>query len=144
MLHKTNALALRIEPFSRTSQIVSWLTPRHGRLATLAKGAQRPRSDFRGQMDAFYTCEIVYYSAARSGLSTLKECAALNGREPLRKDIRASACASYLCDLVQRLTPQETHQESLFLFMEECLDALCSQDIAVPGRIVHWAELRLM
>lgn len=144
MIHKTNAMALRVDPFSRTSQIVSWLTPGHGRLVTLAKGAQRPRSDFRGQIDVFYTCEIVYYSSTRSGLSTLKECTALETREPLRNDIRASACASYLCDLVQHLTPPETPQESLFRFMDECLNALCAQDAAVPGRIVHWAELRLM
>lgn len=144
MIHKTNAIALRVDPFSRTSQIVSWLTPGHGRLVTLAKGSQRPRSDFRGQIDAFYTCEVLYYSAARSGLSTLKECTALCVREPLRNDIRSSACASYLCDLVQRLTAPETPQPSLFLFMEECLNALCARDRAVPGRIVHWAELRLM
>ncbi len=143
MIHKTHAIALRADPFSRTSQIISWLTPRQGRLVTLAKGAQRPRSIFRGQIDTFYTCEIVYYGATRSGLSTLKECEALNVREPLRDDIRASACASYLCDLVQRLTPQGTPQEALFLFMEECLDALC-EEAAAPGRIVHWAELRLM
>jgi DNA repair protein RecO len=62
----------------------------------------------------------------------------------LRNDIRASACASYLCDLVQHLTPPETPQESLFKFMEQCLDALCAGEAAVPGRIVHWAELRLM
>ena len=144
MILKAEAMALRVDPFSRTSLLVSWLSREHGRLVTLAKGAQRPRSDFRGQVDAFYTCEIVYYSAARSGLSTLKECAAIEPHEALRHNIRASACASYLCDLVQRLTPLGVPQETLYPFIADILKALCEPQVDVPARLLHWAELRLM
>ncbi len=144
MILKTDAIALRVDPFSRTSQVVSWLTRDRGRVVTLAKGAQRPRSDFRGHLDVFYTCEIVYYSPALSGLATLKECAADVSREALRLDIRASACASYMCDLVQRLTAPGAHQEGLYDFVSQTLDILCAGDTGMPLRIVHWAELRLM
>lgn len=144
MILKSPAIVLRTDPFSRTSRIVSWLTPEHGRLVTIAKGCERPRSDMRGQIDVFYTCEIVYYSAARSGLATLKECAALAPRYSLRDDPRASACASYLCDLVHRLTPPGPPQPALYAFLEQCLDALAEAESGVPLRIVHWAELRLM
>jgi len=144
MILKSEALALRVDPFSRTSLLVSWLTRDHGRLATLAKGAHRPRSDFRGQMDTFYTCEIVYYSAARSGLATLRECAVIEPRETLRQNVGGSVCASYLCDLVQRLAPPGAPQESLFAFVSEVLDALCAPQPEVPSRLFYWTELRLM
>lgn len=144
MMVKAEAVALRVDPFSRTSLLASWLTREHGRLVTLAKGAHRPRSDFRGQMDVFYTCEIVYYSATRSGLCTLKECAALDPRPALRQNIQASVCASYLCDLVQRLTPPGSPQEALYPFISGALDALCEPQPEVPKRILHWAELNLM
>ena len=144
MILKTEAVALRVDPFSRTSLLVSWMTREHGRLVTLAKGAQRPRNDLRGQMDAFYTCEILYYSAPRSGLCTLKECAALEPREALRESIRASVSASYLCDLVQRLTPPAVPQEALYAFLSSALDALCEPQADVPSRLLHWIELRLM
>lgn len=144
MILKSRAIALRVVPFSRTSQIVSWLTPEHGRLVTLAKGAQRPRSAFQGQLDVFYTCEVVYYAPQRSGLATLKECATLASREALRQDVRPSVCASYVCDLVHRLTPIGAPQERLFRFLELCLDTLGSRPAALSGRILHWAELRMM
>ncbi len=144
MISKTEAVALRVDPFSRTSLLVSWLTREHGRLVTLAKGAHRPRSGFRGQIDAFYTCEILFYSASRSGLSTLKECAAINPRESLRQNIRASVSASYLCDLVQRLTPPGAPQEALYAFLSSVLDVLCEPRIDVASRLLHWTELRLM
>ena len=144
MILKTHAIALRADPFSRTSQIVSWLTPERGRLVTMAKGSQRARSELRGQIDVFYTCEVVYYSASRSGLSTLKECAALVTRDALRTDIKASACASYLCAMVHRLTPPGAPQDRVFDFMERCLDALCEGSTGMPLRMVYWAELRLM
>lgn len=144
MIVKTSAIALRTDPFSRTSQIVSWLTPDHGRVVTLAKGAQRPRNDLRGQIDVFYTCEILYYGASRSVLSPIRECTALATREALRSSIEASACASYLCALIQRLTPLGAPQERLFQFLERCLDALCNMTTGVPLRLFHWAELHLM
>ena len=44
MIARTEGLVLRIMPFSRTSQVVAWFTPDCGRMATLVKGAQRPKS----------------------------------------------------------------------------------------------------
>ena len=47
---KTEAICLDIRPWSRTSHVVSWLTPM-GKVSTVVKGAVRAKSQFLGQYD---------------------------------------------------------------------------------------------
>ena len=102
---KTEAICLDVRPWSRTSHVVSWLTP-HGKVATLVKGAVRARSAFLGQYDLNYTCEIVYYARAKGELHALRDCAPVDMRESLRGDWRALALAGYFRSLAGMLAPQ--------------------------------------
>lgn len=142
MILKTTALALRFYPFSNTSRIVAWLTPDQGRIATMVKGSQRPRSLFLGQYDLFYTCELLYHRRERGGLHIARECSPLKWREGLRRDWRAAAAASYLCGLVAQAVPPEAPQESLFRLLDSALDHLDSSGAGEP--FVFWFELRLL
>jgi recombinational DNA repair protein (RecF pathway) len=54
MIETAAGLVMRTRPLTETSLIVHWLTPTLGRLATVAKGARRANSPFRGKLDLFY------------------------------------------------------------------------------------------
>ena len=60
MIVKTQAIALRVAPYSESSCLVLWMTPDQGKIMTLIKGAWRRRSLFLGQVDVLYTCELLY------------------------------------------------------------------------------------
>ena len=102
---KTEAICLDIRPWSRTSHVVSWLTPM-GKVATVVKGAVRAKSLFLGQYDLNYTCDILYYARAKGELHALRECVPLEMREELRGDYRKLALAGYMRRLVAELAPQ--------------------------------------
>lgn len=142
MIIKTTGLVLRLDPFSRTSQVITWLTPDHGRTATLAKGAKRPKNNLIGQYDCFYTCEMLFYQSRHSALHILKECTPLNPREALRSDWRASFTASYLCDLLTRLTPPGAPCTPLFEWTDKTLDFLAQN--GTSETVMNWAELKLL
>ncbi len=142
MIAKTHGIALRIDPYSRTSHVVSWLSLDRGRLTTLAKGAQRPKSAFLGQYDLFYTCELVYYPGTRGPLGILKECASIQVRPELRRDWRACVAASYVADLLNRLTPAGVANGALYRFAGRVLDFLATQ--GGNANTLHWAELKLL
>jgi DNA repair protein RecO (recombination protein O) len=142
MIAKTTGLLLRQDPFSRTSQTLAWLTPDQGRVATLAKGAKRPRSALLGQYDCFYTCEIVYYVSRRSTLHILKECAPLTPRPAFRQDWRACMGASYLCELLNRLAPSDSAQPALYAWSTGVLDFLAQRSASLT--VMHWAETQLL
>ena len=101
---KTEAVCLDIRPWSRTSHVVSWLTPM-GKVATVVKGAVRAKSQFLGQYDLNYTCDIVYYARAKGELHALRECTPVEIREGLRSDYRKLALAGYMRRLVAELAP---------------------------------------
>ncbi len=142
MIHKTPAIVLRYFPFSNTSRIVSWLTPDSGRITTIIKGSQRPKSAFLGQYDLFYTCELIYYGRERTGMHIARECAPLKTRDGLRKDWRAAAAASYLADLAWRVSPPEAPHGEMFQLLDAGLDHLASNPGAAP--FVFWFELRML
>ena len=101
---KTEAICLDIRPWSRTSHVVSWLTP-NGKVATVVKGAVRAKSPFLGQYDLNYTCDILYYARAKGELHALRECVPVDLREELRGDYRKLALAGYMRRLVAELAP---------------------------------------
>ena len=140
-IEKTEAVVLRVSPFSRTSHVVTWLAPEFGKLATVVKGACRPKSPFLGQYDLYYTCELLFYARERNGLHIARECTPANIRSTLRTDWRASSCASYLCDLVSRVSIRG-HQHEIYDLTVAALDSLCTD--GASSQFVFWSELKLL
>ena len=101
---RSEAICLDIRPWSRTSHVVSWLTPM-GKVATVVKGAVRAKSQFLGQYDLNYTCDILYYARAKGELHALREAVPVEMREELREDYRKLALAGYFRRLVAELAP---------------------------------------
>lgn len=130
MILKDEALALRMYPFGNTSRIVVWLSKTHGKLATLVKGSQRDRSAFLGQVDLFYTCEVLFYAREQRHLHVLKECAPLETRAALRSDWRACAAASYAAGLMDRALPFGPAPAGLYRLLADTLDRLA---VRTPG-----------
>ena len=122
---KTKGVCLDIRAWSKTSHVVAWLTPK-GRVATVVKGAVRPKSQFLGQYDLNYTCETLYYARARGEVHALREVAALNRRDALRDDYRALALAGYFRRLAAELSPTGSEAEEWYDALESALDRLAS------------------
>ena len=106
-IQKATGIILRVRPYSDTTLIVHWLTPDLGRLATIAKGARRPKSPFRGQLDLFYSAEFSFARSARSDLHTLREVKTFETHSRLRTDFAYVAQASYAAALIEQATEPE-------------------------------------
>ena len=112
-----------MRPWSRTSHIVSWLTP-DGQVSTVVKGAVRPKSFFLGQYDLNQTCEILYYARAKNGVHALRECALVCARDQLRNNCRALCLASYFRKLVSDLAPMGVECRPWYELLSRALSAL--------------------
>ncbi len=127
MIEKDLAIALRLAPYSNTSRFVLWLSREHGKIATMIKGAQRPKSAFLGQFDLFYTCELLFYGRDRGGVFIARECSPMKMRTPLRARWRACQFASYFADLVARALPDGARALSVFDWLDAALDELAAE-----------------
>ncbi|MDA1044564.1 MAG: DNA repair protein RecO [Verrucomicrobia bacterium] len=142
MFHKTSALALRIWPHSNTSLIVAWLTPDRGRVATLMKGALRPKSIFLGQCDLFYSCELIFYTRSHTDLFIAKEITPLNCRNFFRTDWRANCAASYWSHLILQTAVHQSPHDAAFRLSNTVLNQL--EQSLRPALVLLWGELKLL
>jgi DNA repair protein RecO (recombination protein O) len=127
MEEKSIGLILRTRPLTETSLIVQWLTPEFGRLATVAKGARRPKSPFRGKLDLFFVADFSFARSRRSELHLLREVSVRETNPALRHDLDLLQQASYAAALIEQTTETETPLPALFQLLLDLLRFL-------PGR----------
>ena len=108
MDERTTGLILRTRLLTETSLIVQWLTPDLGRIATVAKGARRPKSPFRGKLDLFYEADFSFARSRRSDLHNLREVVLRETHPTLRENLGWIQQASYFTALVEQTTETET------------------------------------
>lgn len=124
MIERAQGLILRTRPFTESTLIVHWLTFEFGRLATIAKGARRPKSPFRGKLDLFYEADLSFARSRRSELHTLREVALRETHVALRHELASLQQASYGAALVEQTTETGTPLPGIFELMRRFLEAL--------------------
>ena len=134
---KSEAICLSVRPWSQTSHVVAWLTPR-GKVGTVVKGAVRPKSFFLGQYDLNYTCEILYYGRARGDLHALRDGVPLSRRDDLRADYRALVLAGYFRRLAADYAPTGPDCGAWYGLLSDALDALAGGGAPDVGRLLRF------
>src|SRR5215471_14947718 len=142
MIETATGIILRTRPLTETSLIVQWLTADAGRLATVAKGARRSTSPFRGKLDLFYLGDFSFARSRRSELHTLREVKLLDAHSRLRTDVVALHRASYAVALIEQTTETEAPLPGIYDLFRRFLTVISSQETAVP--LLFSFELRLL
>jgi len=142
MDERAQGIVLRVYPLTETSLIIRWLTREFGRISTVAKGARRPKSPFRGKLDLFYRADLIFGRSRRSELHTLRE---VNLREThpfLRKELGYLQQASYCSALIEQVTETETPMPAIFDLLSDFLNQLGAPPLA--PQTVFAFELKLL
>jgi DNA repair protein RecO (recombination protein O) len=127
MIQSATGLILRTRPLTETSLIVHWLTPAFGRIATVAKGAQRPKSPFLGKLDLFYVADFSFSRSRRSDLHVLREVGLRELHVALRQNLASLHQATYATAFVEQATETETPLPAIYDLILGFLDHLCEQ-----------------
>ena len=142
MAENTRGLILRTRPLTETSLIVHWLTPELGRIATVAKGARRTHSPFRGKLDLLYLADFSFSRSRRSELHTLREAVLRETHSALREELAYLQQASYCAALIEQTTETETPLPAIFKLMRGLLDHLPNQ--SPQPQTIFAFELKLL
>lgn len=135
------AFVLHAYPYRETSLIVEAFTLGCGRVAMVARGARRPRSELRGLLQAFQPLTLSWAGAAE--LKTLLK-AEWRGGLPLPGGA-ALLCGFYLNELLLKLLAREDPHGALFGDYATALAALAA-DTTAPGQaaVLRRFELQLL
>lgn len=133
------AWLLHSTPYRETSLVVDLLTREHGRIAAVAKGAKRPRSNLRAVLLQFQPLRVSW--TGRRELRTITAAEWSGGLDAPRGD--ALLCAFYLNELLMRLLAREDPHPLLFDAYGEALAQLASgASLDETLRRFEWTLLR--
>ncbi len=132
------AFVLHTFAYRETSVIVEAITAEYGRVAMVARGARRPRSELRGLLQGFQPLLLSW-----SGQHELKTLLHAEWRGGLpRVGGSALVCGFYLNELLLKLLPREDPHPRLFASYEAALGELAAGGEQAP--ILRRFELLLL
>lgn len=126
---KARGTLIRSHSLTETSLIVHWCTDEFGVIKTVAKGARRPKSPFRGKLDLFFLCEIEVHQARSGDLHTLKDLVIQRARLGLRRSYVETLAASYFAKLIDQIAEPDSPMPELADLLERGLNYLEENDI---------------
>jgi DNA repair protein RecO (recombination protein O) len=124
MIQSTQGIILRTRPFTETSLLVDWLTSDLGRLHTVARGARRPKSPFRGRLDLFFEADLSLVRSRTSSLHTLREVVVRETHGLLRSGLEPLRQASYAAALIEQTTERDAPLPAVFELLRGFLAGL--------------------
>lgn len=129
----SEAVVLRGVDFSQTSRIVTFLSPRRGRLACIAKGARRPRSGQAAALDTFNRVDVGYIWKDSRSVQTMTECSVLDAFGSLKADLDRSIHASVALEIALRVAHDNEPSEGLYAALVEGLALLAGSEAPVDA-----------
>jgi DNA repair protein RecO (recombination protein O) len=124
----TAAIILRVKELGESDLLISFFTPRSGRLSGVAKGARKSRKRFVNALDLFSLVNLEYASRRQGNLFLLHSAKLIDPYAGLRADYASLSTASYMIELTEILFPPGVAEPGMFQLLTFCLDALSKGD----------------
>ena len=138
----SEAILLRRRELKETDRILVFYTKEYGKLSAVAKGVRRSRSKMGSALEPLSAIEGVFYRKPNAKLATLTQAETIASHKAIREDILRFAAAQVLAETVERLTPEEhpdpTLYDLLFFFSSRIADA------KNPETILHVGQLKIL
>ncbi|MGQ9849803.1 MAG: DNA repair protein RecO [Aggregatilineaceae bacterium] len=137
---RTEAVILRRQEIGEADRLLVLLTPGHGKLRALAKGARKPIARKAGHLELY---ALVDMQLARGReWYYVREAETRESFLPLREDLVRTAYASHLVELIDRFTGEQDASRAEFTLLRDALGWLCTD--TDPRTVARYFELRLL
>src|SRR5262245_10066057 len=101
---RTQAIILKRRDFGEADRVVTILTPNHGKLDVVAKGARKPTSHKTGHVELFTRADMLIHHGR--GLDIIAQVEMVAPYMALREDLSRGAYASYAAELLDRFAAE--------------------------------------
>ena len=128
------AIVVHTQRWSESSKIVKLFTPR-GMVKVIAKGALRPKSEFRGVVEVLNEIEAVWSVKETRGLQVLISASLVHGFHGIRAHLEKTAVAYAMLEIIQQVIHGGEAFPTLFEYIEKWLSRL---EVAGQGEIMGY------
>lgn len=148
---RTPALILKRRDFGEADRLLTVLTPAHGKIGVVARGARKLTSLKTGQVELFTRTDMLVQTGRDLGTAAQVETTA--HYLPLREDLTRGAYAGYAAELMDRFTDQDEllpdgatadidDAAHFFTLLDDTFGRVAND--ADPRLAVRYFELRLL
>lgn len=117
--YKTEGIILKRINYGEADRILTIYTKHYGKIRALAKGVRRITSRRGGNIELFNQAALFLYKGRN--LDILTEAQVINTFKSWRKDLKKVVIAYYFCELVDKLTPDEQANQTVFQLLSSYL-----------------------
>ena len=143
-LSSSEAILLDVVDLGEYDRIVSFLTPEHGRLRGVAKGARRKYSRFAGHLQPLAKVQVTWASKEGRDLVRLSDLDLLRSAEPLYRDLETLVIGGYIADHLAEFAQENEESRRLYRLLDATVEALLGGvDVALATRYFEVWVLRL-
>ena len=138
---RTSALIIKRRDFGEADRLLTVVTPAHGKIDVIAKGARKPISTKTGHVELFTKADMLVHRGREIDIAA--QAVMVEGFQKLREDLQAGAYANYVAELMDRFTSDgDSDTSDLFDLLEETFVQLCGD--ADQRLVIRYYELKLL
>jgi DNA repair protein RecO (recombination protein O) len=139
-VYATEAIVLRRIDQGEADRLVTALTPEHGKIRVIAKGARKITSRKAGHIELFARTTLMLAKGRLFDVVTQAEL--IDPHIALREDMERGAMAHHVGDLIERFAQEDHEDRALYALLADALAWLSNaRDVVLVARYV---EMRLL
>ncbi len=123
-LLSTPAIVLASMKLGEADKLVTFFTEKKGRLKGVAQGARRMKSRFGAALEPFSHINLILFEKGGEKLSRVNQTDIIHSFQPLRENLETIRRASHMVHLIQKITPEEEPNRSMYQLLHEGLTFL--------------------
>jgi DNA repair protein RecO (recombination protein O) len=140
---KVEAIVLRTVDYGESHKILTLLTAEMGKIAVLARGAKKPRSDLNAISQPF-TYGSYLLLIGQKGMGTIVQAELVDSYRLIREELYRATYASYVVEMADRFTEEREPSPAVFLLLLTLLKYMTEdKDPEVLARICEVKMLDL-
>lgn len=112
---KTKGIIIKRSNYGEADRILTVLTEKYGKIKILAKGIRKINSRRGGNVELLNYADITVYSSKNFDL--LQEAQVLFSHQKIKENLKKTALAYHLCEIVDGLCPEKEINQNIFHIM---------------------------
>jgi DNA repair protein RecO (recombination protein O) len=138
--YQTEAIVIKKTKLGEADTILTFFTPRLGKIQGFARSLRKTRSKMAGHLELLTHSQVSF--ARGRNIDTITGSQTINAFLPLKSDLWLTSCGLYIAELVNQFTAEHQENLSLYNFVLETMEGLCRENNKYL--VLRYFELHLL
>lgn len=141
-LHKDEGIVLFKRAYGESDKIIRLFTRNSGKVAAIAKGANKSQKRFMNTLEPFNHISLEYFEKYGKGMVRLENAYAIETNEGIEKSLKKACIAGFFTEFVDKLTRDREKHTELFYMLKDVLTIIKQYDLTYSDVLYH--ELNML